>query len=73
MFVESRSAYRMQFQGKRTADRWSSGKDGEFCATSGGDTSCTREYMHGDVVYSFNPDGTLAGTARIRPGNPERR
>ncbi len=72
VFVESASRYRMFYQGKRTTDRWSVGKDGEFCATSGADTSCTREYAHRDVIYSFDAgNGTLAGTARLRKGNPE--
>ncbi len=72
VFIESGTAYRMLYQGQRSADRWSVGKDGEFCATAGSETSCTREYLHRDVVHSFNPDGSLAGTARIRSGNPEK-
>ena len=50
---------------------FSSDLAGEFCATSGADTTCTREWLHEGVVHSFNADGTLAGTARIRKGNPE--
>lgn len=72
MFVESRTGYRMLFQGKSSSDRWSVGKQGEFCAASGNDVACTREYRVDQMVYSFNPDGSLAGTARIRPGNPEK-
>ncbi len=72
VYVESLSAYRMLFQGKRSADRWSAGKDGEFCSVAANETSCTREYLHEQILFSFNPDGSLAGTARIRPGNPEK-
>lgn len=72
VFVESLSRYRMHYDGQRTADRWSVGKAGEFCATAGPETTCTREWLHDGLVHSFNPDGTLAGTARIRTGNPER-
>lgn len=72
VFVESTTTYRMLYQGKTSADRWSIGRDGEFCSVSGADTSCTREYEHAGRIYSFNPDGTLAGTAALRPGNPEK-
>jgi hypothetical protein len=71
VFVASKSSYRMLYQKQRTEDRWSVGKEGEFCAVAGADTTCTREYALGQVIHSFNPDGSLAGTARIRPGNPE--
>lgn len=72
VLVETQSSYRMLYQGKRTTDRWSASPAGEFCSTADGETSCTREYMLDQVIYSFNPDGTFAGTARIRPGNPEK-
>ncbi|MFM9943444.1 MAG: hypothetical protein ACKVP7_28600 [Hyphomicrobiaceae bacterium] len=72
VFVESLEAYRMEYQGKRTADRWSVSKDGEFCTTADKETTCTREYLHEQVIHSFNADSSLAGTARIRPGNPEK-
>lgn len=72
VFVESATAYRMEFQGKRTTDKWHVGKDGEFCSISGGETTCTREYALEQAIHSFNPDSTYAGTARIRPGNPEK-
>jgi hypothetical protein len=72
VFVESGTAYRMQYQGKKSTDRWTVGKDGEFCTADGAETTCTREWMHEQAIYSFNPDGSLAGTARIRPGNPEK-
>jgi len=65
-------AFRMLYKGERSAGTWSVGKDGTFCATSGAETSCTREWLLDGVVHSFIPDGTLAGTARIRPGNPEK-
>lgn len=71
VFVESPTAYRMHFQGKKTADRWSVGKDGEFCTIADGTETCTREYEHGGQIYSFNTDGTFAGSASLRPGNPE--
>jgi hypothetical protein len=69
VFVESKTQYRMRFQGKTTTDRWAVGKDGEFCTTDGADTLCTREYLLRDEIFSFNPDGTLAGSARLSPGN----
>jgi hypothetical protein len=72
VFVASAQAYRMEFQGKRSADRWHAGKDGEFCAAAGSEVTCTREYALSDTIYSFNADGSLAGTARIRSGNPEK-
>lgn len=72
VFVENATAYRMEFQGKRTADKWHIGKDGEFCSVAGGETTCTREYSHEQSIHSFNPDGSYAGTAKIRPGNPEK-
>ena len=72
VFVESMSRYRMLYDGKRTADHRSVGKDGTFCATAGAETTCTREWLHNGVVHSFNEDGTLAGTARIHIGNPRK-
>jgi hypothetical protein len=69
VFVESKSQYRMRFQDKTSTDRWAVGKDGEFCTTDGTETLCTREYLLRDEIYSFNADGTLAGTARIIAGN----
>lgn len=72
VFIENATAYRMEFQGKRTSDKWHVGKDGEFCSVSGGETTCTREYAHEQAIHSFNPDGSYAGTAKIRPGNPEK-
>lgn len=72
VLVETQSTYRMLYQGKRTTDRWNASSAGEFCSTAEGETSCTREYMLDQVIYSFNTDGTFAGTARIRPGNAEK-
>jgi hypothetical protein len=71
VFVASASVYRMRFQGQVTEDKWNTGPDGTFCATAGADTTCTREILADQVIYSFNADGTLAGTARIRAGNAE--
>jgi len=71
VFIANHTDYRMLYQGKRTGNRWNASPDGEFCASDGIETTCTREYMHEQTVYSFNRDGTLAGSARIRPGNPE--
>lgn len=71
VFVASRSSYRMLFQNKRSTGGWNVGKDGGFCSTADNETTCTREYKRDQTIYSFNPDGTLAGTASIRPGNPE--
>ena len=72
VFVESATAYRMEFQGKRIADKWHVGKDGEFCSAVGAEITCTREYTQEQAIHSFNPDGSYAGTARIRQGNPEK-
>lgn len=72
VFVETGAAYRMLFQGKRITDKWHVGKDGEFCSVADGETTCTREYTHEQTIYSFNTDGTYAGTAKLRPGNPEK-
>lgn len=71
VLVEKGGTYRMQFQGKRTADKWHLGRSGEFCAAAGAEVTCTREYDDAGTVYSFTTDGELAGTATIRPGNPE--
>jgi hypothetical protein len=72
VFLDSRSTYRMEFQGKRTSDTWSVGQDGAFCTIADKETICTREYLHEKTIYSFNADGSLTGTAQIRPGNPEK-
>ncbi len=72
VFVENATAYRMEFQGKRTTDKWHASKDGEFCSVSGSETTCTREYSLEQAIHSFNTDGSFAGAARIRPGNPEK-
>jgi hypothetical protein len=69
VFVESKTKYRMRFQGKTTADGWNVGKDGEFCTSDGAETLCTREYLLRDMIYSFNTDGSFAGSARISAGN----
>ena len=72
VFVEGKSTYRMSFQGKQTSDKWSAGQDGTFCTVADAETTCTRDYLHDKTIYSFNADGSLAGTAQIRPGNPEK-
>ena len=72
VFVESRTAYRMQYQGKRSSDTWNVSKEGEFCTAAGTEVTCTREHFVDQIVYSINPDGSFAGVARIRPGNPEK-
>jgi hypothetical protein len=72
VFVATPSAFRMLYQSKKETGSWSVGPDAEFCSVVGKDKSCTREYRLGESIYSFNPDGSLAGTARIRPGNPEK-
>lgn len=72
VYVASATRYRMRFQGKTSADRWRVNKAGEFCASAGAETTCTREFLLGDEIYSFNADGTLAGIARLRLGNPEK-
>lgn len=72
VFVESGTAYRMLFQGKRSSDAWNVNKEGEFCTVAGTEITCTREHWVEQTVYSFNPDGSFAGLARIRTGNPEK-
>jgi hypothetical protein len=72
VFVEGKSTYRMAFQGKQTSDKWSAGQDGTFCTVADTETTCTREVLDDKTIYSFNADGSLAGTAQIRPGNPEK-
>lgn len=72
VFIDGKSTYRMSFQGKQISDKWSAGQDGTFCTVAEAETTCTREYLHDTTIYSFNADGSLAGKAQIRPGNPEK-
>lgn len=62
----------MIYQGKKSKGTWRASHAGAFCGRDdSGAEICTLEFMRGDEITSFNPDGSIAGTAVIREGNPE--
>jgi hypothetical protein len=73
VYIPDNKQFFMYYEGEKSHGQWRISDDPSFCYVMDGDTVeyCTREYMQDERIKSVNPDGTIAGTAQIRPGNPE--
>ncbi len=72
VFIPDNGRFAMDYQGERSQGTWRVDAQGRFCGRVGQDEEfCTREYLLDGKIKSINDDGSLAGSARIRSGNPE--
>jgi hypothetical protein len=72
VFITDNGRFAMDYQGERSQGTWRVDPQGRFCSRVGQDEEfCTREYLLNGKIKSINDDGSLAGSARIRSGNPE--